>query len=368
MKQKRMKKWGILFLLGLSCAAGGRSITIQAASVEHAEASETEKTDSGWVKKDGVLYYYSPQTGELLKDQWITEEGRRYYLTKDGAAATGWESIDDKTYYFNSDGSLCTGWREIQQNLYYFDEEGSRCQGFTSVGEDRYYMDQNGIVQMGWLIFRHESYYADPETGILAAGWKEFSNGNIYYFEPSSGKMLTDWQEIEGNTYYFRANGILVKKEWIEGKYLGSDGAYIPNYIDGTDMQWPLDTKWRTISSDFGSRNSPGGIGSTNHHGIDITADAGEKIYAAEAGVIRVHQYSGSAGNYIEIEHNNGLITQYMHMSKFEEGLDVDSPVEKGQVIGYVGSTGNSTGNHLHFGVKYKEEYQYPLYYVEIPE
>ena len=77
---------------------------------------------------------------------------------------------------------------------------------------------------------------------------------------------------------------------------------------------------------------------------------------------------SGGAGYYTKINHNGkGLITEYMHQSKFNPKLSVGDKVSKGDIIGYVGSTGNSTGPHLHFGVIVNGVNQDPLNYVKKP-
>ena len=103
------------------------------------------------------------------------------------------------------------------------------------------------------------------------------------------------------------------------------------------------------ISSTFGYRTAPKAGASTNHKGVDFAAATGTPIYAAAAGTVTTARYSGNAGNLVIINHGNGLQTYYMHTSKMyvKEG----QKVEKGQNIAAVGTTGNSTGPHLHFQV-----------------
>lgn len=104
------------------------------------------------------------------------------------------------------------------------------------------------------------------------------------------------------------------------------------------------------ISSTFGPRKAPTAGASTFHGGIDFAASTGTPIYAAQAGTVTTSVYSSSAGNYVVINHGNGMQTVYMHMNAryVAEGQQV----AKGQNIGAVGSTGVSTGPHLHFEVK----------------
>lgn len=103
------------------------------------------------------------------------------------------------------------------------------------------------------------------------------------------------------------------------------------------------------ISSTFGYRTAPLAGASTNHKGVDFAAPTGTPIYAATSGTVTSAGYSGKAGNLIVINHGNGLQTYYMHCSKIY--VSAGTKVSKGQNIGAVGTTGNSTGPHLHFQV-----------------
>ena len=111
---------------------------------------------------------------------------------------------------------------------------------------------------------------------------------------------------------------------------------------------WPVDSRY--ITSTVGGRASPGGIGSTNHKGTDIgRVGYTSPIYASKAGTVIVSQYSSSYGNYVVISHGSGNTTLYAHMSSRK--VSVGQYVNQGDVIGITGSTGNSTGPHLHFEV-----------------
>lgn len=103
------------------------------------------------------------------------------------------------------------------------------------------------------------------------------------------------------------------------------------------------------ISSTFGYRKAPLRGASTNHKGTDFAAPTGTPIYAAADGTVTSARYSGNAGNMIVINHGNGLQTYYMHCSRIF--VSAGTKVSKGQHIGAVGTTGNSTGPHLHFQV-----------------
>jgi len=121
-------------------------------------------------------------------------------------------------------------------------------------------------------------------------------------------------------------------------KYNTNPGGYI----------WPVDSRY--ITSTVGGRSSPGGVGSTNHKGTDIgRVGYTSPVYAAKAGTVIVAQRSSSYGNYVVISHGVGNTTLYAHMSSIK--VSVGTYVKQGQTIGITGSTGHSTGPHLHFEV-----------------
>lgn len=127
------------------------------------------------------------------------------------------------------------------------------------------------------------------------------------------------------------------------------------------DFIWPVPSSSR-ISSPFGYRDQPTAGASTNHKGIDISASSGSNIVAADSGSVTTAAYSVSAGNYIMISHGNGIYTVYMHCSKLL--VSVGDQVSQGDVIALVGSTGFSTGAHLHFGISVNGTYVNPQDYV----
>ncbi len=128
-----------------------------------------------------------------------------------------------------------------------------------------------------------------------------------------------------------------------------------------TGFIWPCPGYTR-ISSYFGPRPQPVPGASTNHKGVDLAAPYGTPILASAAGVVTTSKYSNSAGNYIVISHGNGVSTVYMHASRLL--VSVGETVTQGQKIAEVGSTGYSSGNHLHFGVIKNGTYVDPLGYV----
>lgn len=122
----------------------------------------------------------------------------------------------------------------------------------------------------------------------------------------------------------------------------------------------PVNTGW--YSSNFGWRIDPFTGQKAFHEGVDFMAEVGTAIHAAGAGIVVVSENSPSYGNMIEIDHGNGLISRYGHASKLL--VKVGDVVLKGQKIGEVGSTGRSTGPHLHFEVRFRGAPQNPEHYL----
>ena len=128
---------------------------------------------------------------------------------------------------------------------------------------------------------------------------------------------------------------------------------------------WPLPSSWDTLSSLFGTRKDPFTGKPGNHTGIDIPASKNTPIYAAKSGVVTTSVYgSGSSwsyGNYVVVSHSDGTSTLYAHMNS--RAVSKGETVSQGQVIGYVGTTGRSTGYHLHFEVRVNGTRKDPVNY-----
>ena len=126
-------------------------------------------------------------------------------------------------------------------------------------------------------------------------------------------------------------------------------------------LRWPLKVSG-TITSGFGRRSSPTRGATSYHKGIDIAVSYGTAIVAAGSGTVLTAGYNSAMGNYVVINHGGGLYTYYEHCSRF--ACSQGDKVSKGEVIAYVGSTGISTGPHLHFGVYLNGSYVNPRKYV----
>jgi murein DD-endopeptidase MepM/ murein hydrolase activator NlpD len=123
-----------------------------------------------------------------------------------------------------------------------------------------------------------------------------------------------------------------------------------------TPSIWPI-AGW--ISSGFGNRRDPFTGQADFHPGLDISGTYGQQVHAPADGVVTAAGYNGSYGNQIVIDHGFGLTTRYGHLSRFE--VTAGQQVHRGEVIGYVGSTGRSTSSHLHYEVLMNGQLTNPL-------
>jgi len=133
--------------------------------------------------------------------------------------------------------------------------------------------------------------------------------------------------------------------------------------ITSESGEWLTPVPYYTLSSPFGMRFHPILHIWRMHNGVDLGCAAGTPIYASRSGVVTVASYQeNGAGNYVQLDHGDGYRSIYMHMTRYI--VKPGQQVTAGQTIGYVGSTGLSKGNHLHFGISYNGTYVNPMEYI----
>ncbi|MBK5132765.1 peptidoglycan DD-metalloendopeptidase family protein, partial [Enterococcus faecium] len=200
----------------------------------------------------------------------------------------------------------------------------------------------NGTLYTTQATFRQYENYEDS-LNDYAQLLKEGLTGNSQFY---SGVWKTNAKTYQEATkfltgryatdtkYNQKLNGLIetyhltdYDKE-VAGPQLSKEGYIVP-------------VKNYTISSSFGTR------GGEFHRGIDLAAAQGEPIYASKAGTVVKAEFHPSWGNYVAIEHEDGTTALYAHQQEYQ--VKMGDKVKQGQIIGYVGSTGNSTGSHLHF-------------------
>lgn len=158
----------------------------------------------------------------------------------------------------------------------------------------------------------------------------------------------------------FVNQGRFIRALWYEGEK--TKGYFKP---DGTSMRKgflkaPL--RYSRISSGYtSSRLHPVTHKRQPHYGVDYAAPTGTPVYATADGRVTARGYKGYNGNYIKIKHMNGYETMYLHLSRFNKNSKSGSYVRQGDLIGYVGSTGRSTGPHLDYRIKKNGSYLNPL-------
>jgi len=125
---------------------------------------------------------------------------------------------------------------------------------------------------------------------------------------------------------------------------------------DATPSIWPV-AGW--LTSSFGNRRDPFTGGRDFHPGLDISADHGDAVRAPAAGVVSSASMAGNYGNLVVVDHGFGIVTKYGHLSRF--GVMQGQQINRGEVLGYVGSTGRSTSPHLHYEIWVNDKLTNPM-------
>jgi glucan-binding YG repeat protein len=180
-----------------------------------------------WVQ-DGGDWYFVGDNGEVKKMEWVNDHGKSYYLKADGKMTKDWLKIDDYWYYFNQDGSMVTStWKWSKDKWYYLKDSGQAATDWLQIGDKWYYFkDPSGELQTGW--FRaNGNWYCSNNDGSMKTGWAYSKDGWCYLDDNTGIMKKNEWVTVDGKTYYFNINGIMVTgSRYINGtKYVfNSDG------------------------------------------------------------------------------------------------------------------------------------------------
>ncbi len=277
-------------------------------------------------KGDLVRLHYTEGEGENLinleKVEIYRSSVQKFYSKKEGSKFKSWEEkIEPAIKIVRKDGIIGAGQSfsmiaQLQGIPYNIIDQFYDILGFDiDFGRDVRAGDKFSVL--------YEAKYG-PDGGYLGQGaflYGEFDNGGkklqIYRHEAKNGKIA----------------------------YYNKDGKGAQKALKRTPI------KNVRVSSGYGMRRHPILGYSKKHNGIDFAAGRGTPIPSAGAGTIVYRGRRGGYGKYVKIRHNKTYETAYAHMSRYGKGQRVGSRVKQGQIIGYVGSTGRSTGPHLHYEI-----------------
>jgi len=175
--------------------------------------------------------------------------------------------------------------------------------------------------------------------------------------------MISETNKLEFKDIKYAS--IKIDRKQIEYFKFITDDGYVDYFnregknVKKSILKTPLDGA--RISSNYGMRKHPISGFNKMHKGVDFAAPTGTPIYAGGNGVIEYIGRNGGYGKYIRIRHNNEYKTAYAHLSNYKKGISKGVRVNQGDIIGYVGNTGNSTGPHLHYEIIYQNKHINPL-------
>lgn len=175
-------------------------------------------------------------------------------------------------------------------------------------------------------------------------------------------ELMADQKELEALEKEARAEEIAIEKELAKKEKELEELIKAAQFVNDGKYSYPLPSQYTTITSRFGPRTHPVTGKYNNHSGADIAAPGGTEVRSVQAGVVITSAYSPSLwGEYVVISHGNGMTTLYAHMRRGSRKVKEGDVVSKGQLLGLVGSTGLSTGNHLHLTLTVDGQKQDPL-------
>jgi murein DD-endopeptidase MepM/ murein hydrolase activator NlpD len=217
------------------------------------------------------------------------------------------------------------------------------------------------VPYLTMTVVQQERYVADvpyqieytDDASMYQGDTKVTSPGSFGAADTVANVTYVNGQEIQRTIL----SSVTLKEPVTEQQLRGTKER--PTWYPTGSFRWPTTGR---ITSSFGGRKSPGGIGSTNHKGLDIANSRGTAIYAADGGTVTYAGWMGGYGYTVKIRHKDGYAPLYAHNSKLL--VSAGSHVYKGQQIAKMGSTGNSTGSHCHFEIRINGVAKNPMNYL----
>ncbi len=211
-------------------------------------------------------------------------------------------------------------------------------------------LPQNILIKLIKLFSFDLDFQRDIRKNTVVAVSYEYNhiveNDNIEFTDINYAIISIEGKKLE----YFK---FLTDDGYVD--YFNRQGKNVKKSI----LKTPLDGA--RLSSNFGMRKHPISGYNKMHKGVDFAAPTGTPVYAGGNGVIEYAGNNGGYGKYVRIRHNNEYKTAYAHLSGFKKGISKGVRVNQGDIIGYVGNTGNSTGPHLHYEILFQNKHINPL-------
>lgn len=329
--------------------------------------------------KDNAIHYQIRHKGQLINPTWVITGDMTGFedpiLGNNGVVCGGTVQVSNnpvvnkaisvareqvgKPYVWGATGPNsfdCSGF------MYYIMKQAGIQEGRrTALG---YYNESTQVsrdqIQPGDFVFWHD-LTGNKHSPVYHVGMY-VGNGEVIDCSTDHGgvgtRNLDDLQDSAKRRFTFGRYAPFAGS----GSGVTSSGCMAPGAAVSSDFIWPVPSS-STISSPFGMRIHPVDGVKKMHSGIDISAPEGTDIVAAKAGVVEVSEYQSGYGNVIYIKHDDGSQTRYAHNTK--NLVKVGDVVTQGQHIADMGSTGKSTGSHLHFEIRIDGEAKNPSDYVK---
>lgn len=321
------------------------------------------------VKKNEITI---TENGEVITEEgWVRVDEDEYYITKDGKVLNDAFLVYGKhqVYFLEEDGTRAKGILPAEKGYMHFDYVGGELiqqKGMIRRGEKAYATNELGLPCLNaWLEMAEDSFYYFNEEGLMQKGFLPL-DGTVYQTD-NEGRRVTDAKPYTymDKIYVADEKGVPYRNQWVStdvgSYYLSEDGSAVSGEITVDGITYTCDPKEGTVITDAliwpapTSRTISSGIGyrpnfNDYHNGIDITGSVGDDVIAAADGTVIYTGWYDTGGMTVMVEHANGMITLYMHLSKLyvQEGDKVNAAA----LLGAMGNTGNSTGPHLHFEIR----------------
>ncbi|ONN41826.1 peptidoglycan DD-metalloendopeptidase family protein [Enterococcus mundtii] len=334
---------------------------------------QKEKTDQGNAKQNAPAQSGTP-VASMIPEEEVQQSSPTMSIQE---LVPGSQEIDKDSIHFEKDESVESFIRKIGESSRKIAQENDL---YASVMIAQAILEsasgQSQLAQApNYNLFGIKGAYKGDSVSLTTQ--EDTGKGTLYSVQ-STFRKYQNYEESLQDYAKLMTNGLIDNRDFYEGmwksqaksyqeatKFLtgryASDTRYnqkLNGLIETYDLQqydkettgpevnqkgYITPLKNYTISSPFGFRDGE------FHRGLDLAASQGEPIYASKAGTVRKAEFHSSWGNYVAIEHEDGTTALYAHQQAYT--VKVGDHVAQGQIIGYVGSTGNSTGSHLHFEV-----------------